>query len=624
MIWKFISQGLSCLLTFTFNPVRRDRWLFGSKSKGMIIFAVTIVIIVPFIIFCGLKVHSHFNKTIQINKLLLNKEDTALSSSTPCDSVCNDLWSIISQYTDPGNLPEAKTSTGRFWALICAIAGIFCISGFAVSSFVSAVNRMTEKWNSGMFRYDTWFNKYVVIIGVNKQTSSIIKNSLKRNNVKYVLIQTRQNVEKMRKRLYLDLNKEEEKKIVFYNAERISNEDIEQLHLDKAVEVYILGEDMFYENEEDHDAFNIECLEHISKYISKFIQKSKRTKKFGNPLSKYISKFIQKSNYIDKRTKKFGNEQLTCYVNFEYQSTFTAFKATNIYKKLDKVVKFIPFNIHEIWAKKVLVDNFAVVPSGGKGELSVQRYKPLDGDGITYDSNKKVRLIIMGMNQMGTALGLQAALLTHYPNFKRNRNLKTTITFIDDQALKEGDFFRGRFEALFYLCKYRNVNCKTEKLLYSPKTEISDMKNPLKSEPYDYLIKEEKEDNFMDIQWEFIEGNVADDSIKKYISDVADDSNNITTIAICFNNPQQSIATALYLPRTIFRDALQVLTYQQNSFDILNKVAEGEQNWKRYNNLDPFGMIDSPNNERLLDDTKVKILSLLLIILNLYYIILRM
>ena len=75
---------------------------------------------------------------------------------------------------------------------------------------------MTDQWKNGLLHYDWHFDKYVVIIGVNKQTAAIVKRSLKRDDVDYVLIQTRQNVDKMRNRLDLDLDKVDEEKIVFY------------------------------------------------------------------------------------------------------------------------------------------------------------------------------------------------------------------------------------------------------------------------------------------------------------------------------------------------------------------------------------------------------------------------
>ena len=71
-------------------------------------------------------------------------------------------------------------------------------------------------------------------------------------------------------------------KIVFDYAERTSIEDIESLHLEKAKEIYILGEDATAENEEDHDAYNIDCLENISKYMSKDDVKIYRKEKLNN------------------------------------------------------------------------------------------------------------------------------------------------------------------------------------------------------------------------------------------------------------------------------------------------------------------------------------------------------
>jgi len=370
------------------HPVERDQFLFAKTGSGLFFYSVVLTL---FVLLC-IAVLSGFLKALYYLVVLFvgNENFSIYTFDQEWEDTSTDpnfLWAIICQFLDPGNVVNAHGFGGSFIALLCAVAGIVCLSGFFVTSMVNMISRMTDQWKNGLLHYDWHFDKYVVIIGVNKQTAAIVKRSLKRDDVDYVLIQTRQNVDKMRNRLDLDLDKVDEEKIVFYYAERISNEDIEQLRLEKAVEVYILGEDMQFENEEDHDAFNIECLEHVSKYMEDERVKAYRHNVFGD------------------------NSRLTCHVDFEYQSTFTAFKATHIYQRLDKVVEFLPFNVHEIWAKKVLVDNFAVVPSGKKGEVTVQRYNPLDGEGITPDSNKTVRLIVMGMNQMGTAFGMQAALL---------------------------------------------------------------------------------------------------------------------------------------------------------------------------------------------------------------------
>lgn len=579
--WLF-RVGTVALTILTFSkPVKRDRILFGNNGGGMVGFALWIAILVPSIIWGGTLLYkAAIDKDLEVNELLLSNYDTditKLKGHAVGDSLTleaeekkphhESYWAILSQYTDPGNLPSAQKENGGYLlAIVCALAGIFCLSGLAVSSLISFINRTNDRWKQGLLRYNWCFKDYVVIIGCNKQTANLVKLSLTRSDVKYVLIMTRQNVQKMRMKLDLDIDKEEEKKIVFYYAERTSREDIEELHLEKARDIFILGEDVYSDNEEDHDIFNISCLENISEYL----------------------KSVRGKHEIDKKR---------VHVNLEYQSTFTAFKYTHIYRSLDKSVEFLPYNIHEIWAKKILVDNYAVVPIGKKGEVKVQNYLPIDSpEGIKADDNKTVHLVIVGMNQMGTALGVQAALLVHFPNAHRDRNLRTTITFIDDQAIKEGEFLRGRFATLFDLCRYRTIDAAKEEF---NKPWI----DPMENGRYSHLGE-----NFMDIQWEFLQGNVASDEVRKYLQDVSEDKEKVTTIAICFNHPQNAVAAALYLPEMVYRRAMQILVYQQNNFDLANKIATGEKVWKRYEKLKPFGMIEGSYTEIAFDNPMAKIL----------------
>lgn len=550
-------------LIWIFKPVEKDRWMYGNKPFKM-------VLLISAFVCC-------FALSLCLLGELFESDNIVHWSNK--EIILEHWWAVISQFTDPGNLPSAN-GKGRIIAFISAVSGIVCLSGLLVSSVVNYLSRRSQKWKQGMIDYNRCFKDYVVIIGCNEQTANIVKLSLKRKDVKYVLIQTRQDVEKMRMKLDLGLNREEENKLVFYYAERTSQEDIETLRLEKAVEVYILGEDMDTDNEKDHDAYNIDCLELISTYMS-----NKKIKEL--------------------RKNKYQLEgKLKCHVNFENQSTFTAFKATHIYRRLDKDLDFLPFNIHEIWAKKILVDNYAIYPKGESGILKIQRYLPIDGkEGINYDSDKRVHVVVVGMNQMGTAFGMQAALLAHYPNFLRDNKLRTTITFIDENAKLEGDYLKGRYASLFDLCRHRTVICEKSKLVYNKDAVDDGFIDPMaKGGRYHHLGE-----NFMDIQWEFIQGNIASDEIKQYLIDLSEDSNKITTIAICFNHPQQSIAAALYLPGKIFRNALQILVYQQNSFDLINKVANGELEWKRYKNMFPFGMIEGSYMDEGYDNTMAKL-----------------
>ena len=404
----------------------------------------------------------------------------------------------------------------------------------------------------------------MVVIGANEQTATIVKSSLRNPDVEYVLIQTRKDVESERAKLELYLTEEEEKKLVFYYGNRALYEDIETLRLERAYpEVYILGEDLAFENEGDHDSYNITCLEHIKQYVK------------GHP---------QLSQ---------SETRLKCHVNFEYQSTFMAFKFTHVYKSLNKKIEFVPFNVHDIWAKKVLVDNYARIPDRLHSETRRLDYHPLDAywetskeDGkkqisyINEDSPQTVHLIGVGMNQMGVALAMQAALLVHLPNYQKapSHSLRTTITFIDEQATREGEYLRSRYEAFFALCRYRVIKSSEDTFNTAKRDYVMPWTDPMKDGRYAYMGE-----NFMDVQWEFIEGNIASHEIRSYMTAVAANTGyKTTTIAVCFKNPQKAIATALYLPEMVLRRALQVLVYQENSYEIINKVGMTEPVWKRY------------------------------------------
>ncbi len=439
-------------------------------------------------------------------------------------------------------------------------------------------------------RYNGWYNRlffkdYIVIIGVNEQTATIAKKSLRRPDVKYVLIQTRNEVAKERFKLELKLNRLDEEKVVFYFGDRVIYEDIKDLGLERAKEVYILGEDMSDKAEQDHDSYNMKCLELISHYCENMPKK-----------------------------KSWAGKKLRCHVNFEYQSTYTIFKSTNIYNRLNENVEFLPFNIHEIWAKKVLVDNYAIIPGNRADESSVQRYLPLDCYkdvqtnqyvGIKCDTDKSVHLFVVGMNQMGTELALQAALLTHLPNY-HTKGCRTTISFIDEQAARGGEFLEEQLSALFALCRHRTIKCKKGERIKRWEEEKDVDIDPMCDEnsPYHHLGRE---GNFMDIQWEFIEGNVASKEILDYMTEVASDDRKTCTVAVCFNNPALSIATALYLPEAIMEKVLQVLVYQINSFDLTQKVATGETEWKRYEKLKPFGMLEDCYKDTMFDNILAKL-----------------
>ena len=564
-----------CVFHYCWRPVLVDRMLYGKNSVWMIVL-ISIAIVVLFCLGSGI-----------VALFDINYLDILSPETNPSRRV---WWDIFTQFTDPGNLPSSRSIWGRLIASVSAIAGIVLLSGFFVSSIVNALSRRSNDWKNGLIYYNgiRKFDNYVVIIGINEQTASIARRALDSDDNRYVLIQTRQDVEKVRTELESKIDDKIQDRIVYYAGDRTSYEDIEKLHLENAIEVYILGESVENTNkrnsddqlEKEHDAYNISCLEHISKYIQQYGKKLKEDKK------------------DNKKYKKWRNKsRLNVHVQFDYQSTFTAFKATHLYQKLGRDIRFIPFNIHELWAKKVLVDNLAIYPAGNKTELKVQRYEPIDGkEGIRLERNKEktVHLVVLGMNQMGTALATQAALLCHFPNFATDKSKKTVITFIDDNAIREADYYMGRYSTLFELSRYSIKENKGKKI------EPIDDHLPEFKEELHHLVNVE-EDCLLDVEWEFIQGNAASKPVQDYIKEIVGNKKKIVTIAICFNDSQQSLAAAMYLPKTVYDNCNQVLVYQRSIFDVANDVARGDSDWHRYQHLFPFGMSEASYTENPFD-----------------------
>ena len=618
---SFISQFRDYFGPFKGNKIKRHRELYSKDGNPLLWFSTKVAFFIPLTLWIVTTVFNFFHLNFSIYHALdLPNESSA-------------FWQIICQYLDPGNIANSQGYGGSGIALLSALLGIVCLSGFLVSAIVNVISQTRIQWQKGLINYNgvKKFKDYVVIIGINEQTASIVRRALDSDDDKYVLIQTRQDVEKVRPELESKIDDNKQDRIVYYAGDRTSYEDIEKLHLEKAIEVYILGESV--ENtvkknnddqlEKEHDAYNISCLEHISSYRKESLDEAKKKyeeakKKLENAKIEGAKQKVLKKYKVesDKCEAKYlivlNRPRLNVHVQFDYQSTFTAFKATHLYQKLGRDIRFIPFNIHELWAKKVLVDNLAIYPAGNKTELKVQRYNPIDtyidksGERIKVDDEKTVHLIIIGMNQMGTALATQAALLCHFPNFAKDKSKKTVITFIDENAIREADYYIGRYSTLFELSHY-TVKEDTDNEL--KKRDEHNPKFNENSSGYNHLVakigeidgKEIFEDCLLDVEWEFIQGNAASPRIKKHINSIVDNENKIVTIAICFNDSQQSLASAMYLPKTVYDNCNQVLVYQKSIFDVANDVARGDSDWRRYRNLFPFGMSEASYTENPFD-----------------------
>lgn len=528
-----------------------------------------------------------FLKTLLLSAVLF----VILWAATFCFSEWN-LGEAFIQLTNPArhNGPQDSDPGSLEWIPIVLVnlLGMFVLNGVVLTIFVNWVTNRKERHNKGEARYPYIQSKrFSVIIGGHKMVASLAHSLIKRNDVDFVLIQTQRKPEIVRKEIYAEINDANlASNVIIYSGDRTSWHELEELQLDKAQEVYVIGEP-FQIDGSSHDAINLKCW-----------------------------------NLVTDHLNNVREERIPFHVMFEYQSTFSAFQFTDLKQEQSKTFRFIPFSIYETWAQQVLI---------GKNRTGDFNYIPLDGwNGLPYSSHQRVHLIIVGMSKMGMALAIEAAHIAHYPNFnnKHTGRPRTLITFIDRNAKREMLYFMGRFRELFQLARWRYVKAPDDTIRPSDGSwdiydtilqteERSNKKypwhNPLTDEDYrspyygNYLGED-----FIDIDFEFIEGDVALPSIQKYIKDASNDnsaktakfnaenctslpdSTSKTTIAVCLPIAAEAMSAALYFEPSVYSNAQQILVQQSESGALVNAVRyglTGEDNSK-FKILKPFGMIE--------------------------------
>ena len=498
------------------------------------------------------------------------------------------LWTIYFHYIDPGNQHMTLSQPARGLVGICAMLGVFLLNGLLVSSLIGWVDKRKDAWASGTIRYglNSFRNRnFAVVIGANEIVSSVIRNLLAENapdeinnknekNNSYVILQTSRDVTEVRQELSSHMSDEEMNRVIIYNAQRDSVRELNYLFLDKSTEIYVLGESTESERGETyHDAMNMRCVNLMSEILDKVKSESKNEYK-----------------------------RKVCKVMFDYQSTYSIFQFSDISRQINSTLVFIPFNRYESWARKVLVEGFATNDCHAVNGKEIQ-YTPLDGKGLSPDSDEHVHLVIIGMSKMGIALGVQALLQCHYLNYakaehNKDQRLKaqrrTRITFIDMNADKERNFFMGRYDNLFSLMRHRYIDVSSA----SSKNEFrfcdSDLQwiDPFTSSESKWRHLSNDGSNFIDAEVEFIKGDVESVGIRQYLNYLADtDKKSRLTLAVCLTRTHQAIAAALYMPIGIYQKAQEIWVYQKEASDIVDNLINTEQKDLRYKKLRPFGML---------------------------------
>lgn len=487
----------------------------------------------------------------------------------------NLLWTVYCHFVDPGSQPMATSSVGRGWAAFFAILGVFLLNGLLISILTNWFDKRREHWLRGEIRYSRRNfkkNRYAVVIGANEIVASVIKNLLNRTEEKinfksegeneYIILQTKKEALVVREELSSYLSEAELRRVVIYNALRDSKSELEKLYLDYATEIYVLGESTLQDSGETyHDSLNMKCVNLIAEC-----------------LEACCSRCVGKQENEEVRIHR-----KVCKVMFEYQTTYSIFQFSDLPPKVNRYIVFIPFNRYESWAQRVMVEG--VFYDEGKVADPI-RYTPLDGAGISSGSDEYVHFVVVGMSKMGIAMGIQALLQAHYLNADK---VRSRITFIDTHADKEMAFFKGRYENLFELTRHKYMDANE-----CPASEFDGQRgwtDPAAQEGYQWKHLSRDGKNFIDVELEFVKGEIESDGVRTYLRKLAENRKSKLTLAICLTQTHQAVAASLYLPLEIYKKVQEIWVYQREAGDIVTNLIKTEEKNKRYEKLRPFGML---------------------------------
>lgn len=462
--------------------------------------------------------------------------------------------------------------------------GVFILNGIVLTLLVNWVTNRKRRHEKGEARYDHVLRRpHSVIIGGHKIVASLAKDILEDGNIEYLLIQTQRAANSVRKEIFAEIeDKNLAENVIIYSGDRTSLHELYDLDLGSAKEVYIIGEPEEIDGS-GHDSMNVKCWELINDNI-----------------------------HVEK------NHAVPCHIMFEHQSAFNVLQFADLDPENKASFRVIPFNLYENWAQQLLV---------GVGLRNGLTYMPLDGmTPMTYASSERVHLIVAGMSRMGISLAIEAAHIAHYPNFNNPEvgRPRTLITFIDRDAKRKMLAFMNRFRSIFNLARWRYVKPPSDLIppsvnddewrIYDDTTHtgcVSDspyrwhdpVNDPECASPYFGGFLGE---NLIDIDFEFIDGEIELPSVQKYISDACADNrvsrDNLkdeksvaskTTIAICFSSSPQSLSTALGFDASVYANVQQIWIRQEDSGALVRALSRGQtgMDGSEYACLRPFGML---------------------------------
>ena len=257
------------------------------------------------------------------------------------------------------------------------------------------------------------------------------------------------------------------------------------------------------------------------------------------------------------------NQLAQCYLML--RSSTSTFLFHSLQQEAHNSLETTIINSYESLAQQLLV-----------GDIYHNDTLTLDRGLVTAGSDRFVHLVVVGMTPMGYAFAATAAQLCHFPNFDESapRPIRTRITFVDPRANELMDCFKASYPGIFDLSHVRYIEQPGAWLQGVPQRSLGD---------------------FVDVEWQFVKGNISSEWIRDMLSDCAADSRQVLSVALCGGDSARNLAEAYRLPRQLYPlpDSNNsspltpvVYVYQPDDSSLVQTV---QNEVLRFHNVVPFG-----------------------------------
>lgn len=257
------------------------------------------------------------------------------------------------------------------------------------------------------------------------------------------------------------------------------------------------------------------------------------------------------------------NQLAQCYLML--RSSTSTFLFHSLQQEAHNSLETTIINSYESLAQQLLV-----------GDIYHNDTLTLDRGLVTVGSDRFVHLVVVGMTPMGYAFAATAAQLCHFPNFDESapRPIRTRITFVDPRANELMDCFKASYPGIFDLSHVRYIEQPGAWLQGVPQRSLGD---------------------FVDVEWQFVKGNISSEWIRDMLSACAADSRQVLSVALCGGDSARNLAEAYRLPRQLYPlpDSSNsspltpvVYVYQPDDSSLVQTV---QNEVLRFHNVVPFG-----------------------------------